>query len=167
MSFVGMKKEYVETNMGKVAVYKKNLDSDKQTLLFLHGVFLSHNIWSDYVAAFEKQYNVIALDWFGHGESDSPAKGWAIEDSVSALQQVIDALKLSNVILVGHSWGGMASLRYSDKHAEKVKALVLFNTPMGELSPKVKLLHRLQMMAMPFKGFYGKQAASSIYSENH
>jgi pimeloyl-ACP methyl ester carboxylesterase len=138
-------------------------DSHKETLLLLHGVFLSHKIWSDYVVRFKDQYNVVAIDWFGHGQSESPRRKWSMQDSVDTLDQIINALALDSVILVGHSWGGMAALRYADMNPRKVKALALFNTPLSKLTIQDKLLQSLQMIALPLKTFYGRQAARSIY----
>jgi pimeloyl-ACP methyl ester carboxylesterase len=155
--------QMIKTKLGRVAAYVEGRDSHKETLLLLHGVFLSHKIWSDYVVRFKDQYNVVAIDWFGHGQSESPRRKWSMQDSVDTLDQIINALALDSVILVGHSWGGMAALRYADMNPRKVKALALFNTPLSKLTIQDKLLQSLQMIALPLKTFYGRQAARSIY----
>jgi pimeloyl-ACP methyl ester carboxylesterase len=153
----------VKTEIAEVAVYGE-VSKEKETIVFLHGVFLSHHIWDDYASHFKDRFNVVSLDWHGHGASTSSSRPWSLEDSVQVLNVIFESLSIDRAILVGHSWGGMAALRFADAYPEKVKTLVLYNTPLARLSKRSRLLQRLQKIALPLKSFYGKQAAQNIYS---
>jgi pimeloyl-ACP methyl ester carboxylesterase len=75
-------------------------------LIFLHG-FLGngdnwHSLWPDLAA----DYQCIALDLLGFGESSKPELKYTIWHQIEFLQQFITALQLEEFHLVGHSYGG-------------------------------------------------------------
>jgi len=39
------------------------------SLIFIHGLCGSHNVWSKNIPAFTSKYRVLAIDMFGHGNS--------------------------------------------------------------------------------------------------
>ena len=68
--------------------------------------------WSQTAAQFNYQiarlhdrYRLIALDMRGHGESDKPAFGYKIARLSKDLHDVLVALDLREVTLLGHSMG--------------------------------------------------------------
>ena len=68
--------------------------------------------WSQTAAQFEAQTEglsgtrrVIAIDMRGHGESDKPEHGYKIHRLAMDLRNVIEALGLNRVSLLGHSMG--------------------------------------------------------------
>jgi pimeloyl-ACP methyl ester carboxylesterase len=48
----------------------------------------------------------VALDLRGHGFSDKPSVGYDLEHHVSDILQLVEALRLQNPIILGHSAGG-------------------------------------------------------------
>ena len=101
----------------------QGIDTNKDTIVFLHGSGLSHIVWSLAEQFFSsKNYNVLSIDLPGHGNSDGPCLD-SIEKIADWLEKVFDKLKLKNLILVGHSQGCLEILEYSSRYKERLKKL--------------------------------------------
>ena len=102
----------------------QGIDTNKDTIVFLHGSGLSHIIWSLAEQFFSsKNYNVLSIDLPGHGNSDGPCLD-SVEKIADWMEKVFDKLKLKNLILVGHSQGCLEILEYSSRYKERLKKLV-------------------------------------------
>ena len=102
----------------------QGIDTNKDTIVFLHGSGLSHIVWSLAEQFFSsKNYNVLSIDLPGHGNSDGPCLD-SIEKIADWMEKVFDKLKLKNLILVGHSQGCLEILEYSSRYKERLKKLV-------------------------------------------
>ncbi|MBT3626700.1 MAG: alpha/beta hydrolase [Rhodospirillaceae bacterium] len=78
------------------------------------------------IAKFVEHRRVIALDQRGHGESDKPAGGYRIARLAADLREVLIALDLSDVDLLGHSMGCSVSWSYLDLFGpERLSRLIL------------------------------------------
>ncbi len=105
------------------------LDISRLTLLFIHGAGQSAATWRFQHDAFGNNagFNFIAPDLPGHG--DSEGDGFT---SISAYKDFvldfIETLELGEVIIVGHSMGGMAAMLLAIEHPELLKACVLVAT---------------------------------------
>jgi non-heme chloroperoxidase len=86
-------------------------------VVFSHGWPLSADAWEGqmvYLAS--KGYRCIAHDRRGHGRSSQPWNGNDMDTYADDLSQIIDALGLNGVTLVGHSAGGGEVARYIGRH---------------------------------------------------
>ena len=102
----------------------QGIDTNKDTIVFLHGSGLSHIVWSLAEQFFSsKNYNVLSIDLPGHGISDGPCLD-SVEKIADWMEKVFDTLKLKNLILVGHSQGCLEILEYSSRYKERLKKLV-------------------------------------------
>ncbi|MBX3001184.1 MAG: alpha/beta hydrolase [Caldilineaceae bacterium] len=100
-------------------------------LLLLHGggIDSAQLSWAEAIAPFAERYRVYAPDWPGYGKSDPlPGEGYGIERLVNVLAELIDALDLPQVSLVGISMGGGASLGYALTYPQRVANLVLVDS---------------------------------------
>ncbi|MCW2666875.1 MAG: alpha/beta hydrolase, partial [Frankiales bacterium] len=101
-------------------------------VLLLHGLASSRRFW-DLVVPGLSGLPVLALDQRGHGGSerpDGPYDGATIaRDALTAL----DALGLSRVVVVGHSWGATTALRLAADAPERVLAVVAVDGGLGAL----------------------------------
>ena len=102
----------------------QGIDSQKDTIVFLHGSGLSHIVWSLTEQFFSnKNFNVLSVDLPGHGNSDGPCLD-SIEKITEWLEKVFIKLNLKNLILVGHSQGCLEVLEYASKYKDRIKKLV-------------------------------------------
>lgn len=88
------------------------------TLLFVHGSFIDQSYWDAQVAFFKSRYTVITMDLAGHGRSGRTREHWHIREMATDIVNLMQALELQQVILVGHSLGAelilMAATDYPD-----------------------------------------------------
>ena len=75
--------------------------------------------------AIEEGRSYIRFDYFGHGVSDGAFRDGTISRWSADVVQVIDELTTGDVILVGSSMGGWASLLAALKRPVRVKGLLL------------------------------------------
>jgi pimeloyl-ACP methyl ester carboxylesterase len=80
----------------------------------------------DYLA--REGFDVFALDIAGFGRSDKPADGGvnATADINAAIDYIAKARSVSQVNLLGWSWGTRTTPLFTSKHPEKVRRLILF-----------------------------------------
>ncbi len=76
------------------------------TLFFVHGWCLNKSYWSNQIAHFGKKYRVVAIDMPGFGGSGKNRTDWSTYAYGRDVDSVISQLKLTNVILIGHSMAG-------------------------------------------------------------
>jgi pimeloyl-ACP methyl ester carboxylesterase len=103
----------------------KTAASDK-TVILIHGAGGSHLVWP---AALRRlpHADVLALDLPGHGRS--PGSGFAsIDEYANLLTLFMEALKLENVVLIGHSMGGAIVQTAALRQPPPLTGLVLIGT---------------------------------------
>jgi pimeloyl-ACP methyl ester carboxylesterase len=106
---------------------------DGPPILFSHGVTLSSRTWAKQFDSMPAAgFRALAFDGRGHGESTVGDTGHSIDNLAADVRSVIEGLDLRDVVLVGHSMGGMAmqafAIRHPDIAAERVSGLVLLST---------------------------------------
>jgi len=93
--------------------------------------------WSQTAAQFRHQieglsgsHRVIALDMRGHGESDKPAHGYKIQRLAKDVRDVLEALDLRDVAILGHSMGCSVLWCYFDLWgADRIGRFVFCDEP--------------------------------------
>jgi len=101
------------------------LDAAKPTVIFLHGAGFDRTTWRLQTRWFAHHgRSVLAVDFPGHGWSEGPAL-----DSVAAMADwtaaLIEAARLKNAALVGHSMGALVAVETAARFPDKVRALGL------------------------------------------
>jgi non-heme chloroperoxidase len=117
----------ITTQDGVELYYKDWGPKTGQVVMFSHGWPLSSDSWEAQMQFLaQKGYRVVAHDRRGHGRSSQPWDGNDMDHYADDLSQVVEALKLKDVTLVGFSTGGGEVARYIGRHGtERVKKAVL------------------------------------------
>ncbi|WP_017348161.1 alpha/beta fold hydrolase [Pantoea sp. A4] len=104
-----------------------------QPVLFSHGWPLDADMWDSQLNFLaENGYRVIAFDRRGFGRSEQPWEGYNYDTFASDINDLITALDLNDVTLVGFSMGGGDVSRYIGTYGTaRVKALAL----LGAVTP--------------------------------
>lgn len=101
-----------------VKLFVEDLNPEgSKTIVFLHGWPLSHK-------QFEYQFDVlpsmgfrcIGIDWRGFGDSDKPVGGYNLDRLADDVRMVVEALRLKNFALAGHSTGGAIAVKYATRY---------------------------------------------------
>ena len=91
-------------------------DAETPEILFIHGWSQHHLCWRKQIeSSLQDRFRIIAMDLRGHGQSDAPPQKESYTTGsfwAGDLRSIIDQLSLSNPILVGWSYGGLAISDY-------------------------------------------------------
>ncbi len=97
-----------------------------KTVIFVHGWTCDQTVWRSQISCLATTYRVVTLDLPGHGQSQ-PVENAAF--SMDLLAHAVEAVrfqtKAARVVLVGHSLGAQAILRYNLLYPGRAAALVL------------------------------------------
>jgi len=123
-----------------------NYGTGKDTIVLLHGWGQNIEMMQPIGNGLSKNYSIVIIDLPGFGLSEEPKGIWTLYDYVECVHELLEGLKVSNPILMGHSFGGKISLLYASKYG--VKKLVVFGSPfkreITKLSLKTKILKELK-----------------------
>lgn len=97
-----------------------------QPVILSHGWPLNSDAWALELKLFaDAGYRAIAPDRRGHGRSSKTYTGNDIDHYASDLRDLVEALDLTDLILVGHSTGGGEVVRYAAKYGKDRVAKVV------------------------------------------
>ncbi len=107
-------------------------------LLFVHGMAGSADVWSDQMARLKDSFRVVAYDRRGHTRSPRGEAGpESVELHADDAAQLIVALGLAPVILVGSSGGARVCIDVLRRHPDLVRGAVLSEPPVFSLAPEI------------------------------
>jgi pimeloyl-ACP methyl ester carboxylesterase len=104
--------------------------SDGAPVLYLHGAEGLLAGWPPFLASLSGQFRVIAPTLPGFGQSTGGERMDGVLDLTIYLQDLLDALGLERVSIVGHDLGGMAAAELAATADQRVRSLVLI-APLG------------------------------------
>jgi haloalkane dehalogenase len=97
-------------------------------VVFLHGNPTSSHLWRKVVPYVQDQARCLAPDLIGMGASGKPDIGYRFADHASYLDAWFDALGLTQVVIVGHDWGGALGMDWAARHPGRVRGAALIET---------------------------------------
>jgi pimeloyl-ACP methyl ester carboxylesterase len=115
--------------------------TDDVTLVFVHGYALNLDCWHFQREAFRGKHRMVFYDQRSHGRSQRSDRDRATIDQLGDdLACVIETLVPDgDVVLVGHSMGGMSIVAFAERHPElfagRVTGVALVSTTAGGLRP--------------------------------
>jgi pimeloyl-ACP methyl ester carboxylesterase len=82
-------------------------DLARPALLLLHGLGDEADTWRHLIEPLSRRWRVIAPDLPGFGRSDKPRRPYTLDFLRGCIFELLEALAIDKVMLVGHSLGGM------------------------------------------------------------
>lgn len=126
--------------------YREWGDPDAPALILLHGLLGNRCEWDTVAQDLATRRRVIVPDQRGHGTADW-GRDYTATRLVSDLSDLVDALGLSTLDLVGHSMGGIVSMLYASVHTERVRSVVLIDIGPDSLADQGNRNGFLQLLA--------------------
>lgn len=121
-----MAKQFAQVGQHRIA-YQRVGAGDPVVLV--HGITTYSFIWQSVIPFLEKDFDVIALDLLGCGDSDMPLDvSYSIQDHAARLFEFAQALGLERFHLVGHDLGGGTAQIFAVQHPEMLYDLTLINS---------------------------------------
>jgi pimeloyl-ACP methyl ester carboxylesterase len=117
-------------------------------VVLLHGVSESAAIWAPLFTKL-RHFQLLAVDLPGHGLSDPIVfrRGQVREQARRLLDDILDALRLDEVPVIGHSLGGMFALWHVAAGSERISEVVAIGEPAVAL-PGVRVRMPLSLLTV-------------------
>ncbi|TRU23268.1 MAG: alpha/beta hydrolase [Microcystis aeruginosa Ma_SC_T_19800800_S464] len=126
--------------------------SDRGTpLLLLHGMADHALVWSSLGDYLSSNYQVIAPDLRGHGESGKPATGYHFQDYIGDLRALINHLGWTQAHILGHSWSAKIAAIWATQQPEVFKSLILVDPFFIDKMPSwIRITFPILYQVLPF-----------------
>ncbi len=96
-------------------------------IIFIHGMPTSSFLWRHIIEDLQQDYNCLALDLIGMGNSGKPDIEYNIHDHINYFSAWLEQLNLdTKPILVMHGWGSVIGTEYARLHQDSVAGLVFY-----------------------------------------
>ncbi|MCA0933829.1 alpha/beta hydrolase [Lutimonas saemankumensis] len=133
---------YIDFKGEKVRVIqmKRILDSKLPTLVFVHGSPGSFMDFKRYLSDFtlNNKANMIAYDRIGYGANNEGKVLKSLEEEMAVLDKVLKSFNLSDVVLIGYSYGGTLIMAADKNYRSKI---ALAPSVRGDLEPMFWLMN--------------------------
>jgi haloalkane dehalogenase len=123
-------------------------EGEGDPIVMVHGTPTWSFMYRHLIRALSPRYRCVAPDHLGFGLSERPAD-WSYRpaDQARNLARLIETLKLKDVTLAVHDFGGPIGLAYALDHPENVRRLVIFNTWMWSFADDRRVAWPARLLA--------------------
>jgi pimeloyl-ACP methyl ester carboxylesterase len=115
----------VETPSGRISYASAG---SGPAALFVHGVVLNKHLWRHQLTALSDIRRSIAVDLLAHGDTEITSdQDVSVTANAKMLKEVLDALKIDQVDLIGNDSGGGIAQIFAALNPKRVRTLTLTN----------------------------------------
>ena len=130
--------KYLELEAGRMHYID---EGQGEILLFVHGTPTWSFLYRNLIKDLSSSYRCIAIDHLGFGLSEASEEfSGTPEAHAKNLSQFIKSLKLKEITLIVHDFGGPIGLAAGIEHQEKIKKVVLLNSWLWETKNNAEAL---------------------------
>jgi pimeloyl-ACP methyl ester carboxylesterase len=131
-------RRYADVKSGRIAYFEKG---DGPVALFVHGVPLNGYHWRNIIDRVQHRRRCIAIDLMALGYTEiAPTQDVSFRAQARMLAEVMDALEIEKVDLVGNDSGGAIAQIFAAQHPERLTSLVLTNCDVHDGWPPPQVL---------------------------
>ncbi len=125
------------TRVNNIALHYLDHPGSDPPLILMPGLTANAHSFDGLInAGLSPALRVLALDLRGRGLSDKPDSGYSMADHAADVLGLLDALKLQQVVLGGHSFGGLLAIYMAARYPERVNKLVIIDAA-GKMHPEL------------------------------
>ena len=117
---------------------------DAPPLVLVHGWTGSIRWWDRVTPALARAHRVVRVDLLGHGGSEMPRGGYAIEEQADLVAAAMRELGVRRAPVVAHSLGGAVATALVERHHERVERLMIIGTSPGGVGHR-SILERIPL----------------------
>jgi len=97
-------------------------------VVLLHGFLENSTMYNAFIPVLSKNNRIICVDLLGHGKTGCLGYIHSMELMADIVKAVLNHLKISQCIIIGHSMGGYVALALAEKNPKDVIGLCLMNS---------------------------------------
>lgn len=121
--------QYATTGNGIRIAYQRA--GSGQPLVLLHGFIVDRRMWRRQLEDLSRDFDVIAWDAPGCGESSDPSEEFTMPQFADCLDDLMSDAGVSSAHMLGLSWGGTLAIEFHRKYPARVRSLILADTYAG------------------------------------
>jgi pimeloyl-ACP methyl ester carboxylesterase len=126
----------LEVNGVQLRVWRPSAPSAAaRTIVFVHGIGMSHRAFSRLAGALRGSYRLIGVDLPGFGGTRSASRTLAVEGHAEALAVALDRLGVARYTIAGQSMGTQIAVEVARMRPERVEAAVLIGPVVDDRRP--------------------------------
>ncbi len=99
-----------------------------RSIILIHGFGEDSRIWKQQIDFLENDFRIYIPDLPGTGQSDIGANELSVESMAEVIKQMMDAEKIDQCIMLGHSMGGYVTLAFAELYPEHLLAFGLIHS---------------------------------------
>jgi pimeloyl-ACP methyl ester carboxylesterase len=131
VNYLEVEQEGQKYKMAYMDVSPPKSFTNPQTVVLMHGKNFMGAYWQQTVNFLAGQgFRVVVPDQLGFGKSDKAEVHYSFHQLAQHTRRLLDHLKISEAVVVGHSMGGMLATRFALMYPQATAKLVLEN-PIG------------------------------------
>lgn len=106
-----------------------SVEGEGKPLIFCYGLVCSSLHWTYQIESFRKNYQTVWMDYRGHQNSEIPSdlSSLTLESLAKDLNALLDELKISDAVFLGHSMGVNVVLEFCRLYPKRVAGMILSN----------------------------------------
>lgn len=154
-----MSSRFVE--LGSIRIHYLDFPGGDPPVVLLHGLSANASEFRGLVdAGLSPRYRVVAPDLRGRGKSDKPADGYSMRDHAEDVIALLDFLELDQIVIGGHSFGGLLAIFMAAEYAQRISRVVVIDAAI-HMHPQVRELIKPSLdrlgQVLPSVGAYMSQ----------
>jgi pimeloyl-ACP methyl ester carboxylesterase len=114
-------------------------------VVLIHGWTASIRWFDRLTPLLADRYRVIRVDLLGHGGSEKPKDGYAMEEQADRVAAALERLGVERALVAGHSTGGEVAIALAARDPELTRALAVIDTEPDEKYVDPDLLATLSL----------------------
>jgi pimeloyl-ACP methyl ester carboxylesterase len=96
-----------------------------EPLLLLHGLADNALVWASLAEYLAPNFQIVAPDLRGHGNSDKPKTGYTFPELIADLRLLFEHLGWSSAHILAHSWSAKIATLWATSSPENFRSLIL------------------------------------------
>lgn len=125
-------------------------------IVIIHGLFGSADNWRLIAKQLATSYRVISIDCRNHGRSfHHPYQDYAV--MAKDITELLDALALSSVSLIGHSMGGKVAMQFAQDYPHRLDKLIVVDMAPRAYQDEHSAIFK-NLMAVDLASLHSRQA---------
>ena len=115
---------------GRKVFYRETGDPTLPTIVLLHGLPTSSQMFRDLIPALADRFHLIAPDYIGFGHSEAPAHdtfAYTFDNLAAHVRGLLQQLKITSYILYMQDYGGPIGFRLFAERPEQVRGFIIQN----------------------------------------